>query len=321
MRYRIFAVALAAMLMLTGCSNSSGASGTTTESVAQPSEAWDYEMYVEDLDYYMEQYIQLYDSARDAFRIQDTEATKNYLDSLIDALNGLDGIVYPPELEEAHSVLLYAAGLEKELAEVNLELNAYVNTTEELTDKDQDSLEKINAKADEILTKMEDGGSIRKAWMNAKNAAFSYLPNGEYKSYTFNLETLWDKYITEYNTLYDIFFEGVEGDAVLICENCLEILSEIENIEAPEQVKPYHDDVIAALSQEREYCQAVKTIRELNIEYQGVAFEDLPDDIREQVNECSEIIDNYFNEENPDYDAAYNAVAAAFEFAEALAGQ
>ena len=304
---------LSAVMLISGCN--SGTVSTSVVSEAPVSDVTDYEMYIKDLDYYMNLYTQNYTSAKDAFGMQNTESTKNYLYSLINALEGLDGIVYPPELEEAHSALLYAAGLEKELAEVNLELTAYAN----IKGEDQDSLEKINADANEILTKIEDGGGIRKAWINAANAAFSYLPNGEYRSYAFTLETLWERYLTEYDTLYNIFFEGVEGDAVRTCENCLEILSEIENIEAPEQVKPCHDDVIAALSKEREYCQAVKTIRELNIEYQGIAFDDLPDDIREQVNGCSEIIDNYFNEESPDYDAAYNAVSAAFEFAEALA--
>lgn len=302
----------AAILAVSGCN---GGTEQTTTVNAEPSEAWDFETYIEDIDFYMQKYIKNYDSAKDAFKLQDPEKTRQCLNEVLDSLNGLEGVIYPAELEDVHGELLHAVGLQKKLAECNIELTSYTGTSDELSDEELNSLNALNAEASEILTEIEDGGKIMKAWLNAKNAAFSYLPCGEYKAYDFTLETYWNDYVAENDKLYLVFFEGAEGDAVAISENCLNALSGIENMEVPESVRPYHDDIIEALSAERNYCLAIKAIRETNNEYPGLAFEELPADVQAKVEECTEVINNYYNEENAEYYAAFNAVSAASEFA------
>ena len=76
---KTLAVILAAMVVaLSGCNSAKPAEATTTKAVAPPSEAWEYEMYIEDLDYYTELCIQNYDAMQYALSVQDYyEAEKN----------------------------------------------------------------------------------------------------------------------------------------------------------------------------------------------------------------------------------------------------
>lgn len=301
-----------AIIAVSGCN--SGTAQTTTVNT-EPSESWDFETYIEDIDFYMQKCINNVDSAKNAFKLQDAAETRKYLNEVLNSLNGLEGIIYPAELEEVHNKLLYIVGLQKKLTECNMKMTDFIEKPDDLTSDDYSELEKINAEASEITAEIEEGGKIMKAWLNAKNAAFSYLPYGEYKAYDFTLETYWNDYVAKNDELYMVFFDGDEGDAIAISESCLDALSEIENMEVPESVRPYHDDIIEALSAERNYCLAIKAIRETNNEYAGLAFEDLPADVQAKVEENSEVINNYYNEENAEYDAAFNAVSAASEFA------
>ncbi len=313
---KTLAIILAAMIIaVSGCN--SNTAQTTTESVAAPSEAWDYEMYVEDLDYYMERYIEQYNSAREAFKLQDASATRSYLEEEIDALTGLESVIYPPNLEEVHSELLYAAGLEKELAESNIELT-YIDTSDNLTPEEQSSLDNLNAEAKEILTKIEDGGNIRTAWVNAKNAAFSYLPNGEYKAYVSTLTVLWDEYINVLYGFEDACYNGNFTQIDKLYERCIDVLSDIENIDTPESLCSYQAAIIEAISTDRNYCLAMKTIADLAPEYENVAEEDLPDDVKATVIECTETINSFYNYdyEAGETDPLSEAVYAALEFAE-----
>ena len=182
-----------------------------------------------------------------------------------------------------------------------------------------------------VYTESLDNGktwSEKQGLTEKTDASFAYncpriscLPNGEYRSYDYNLTSLWNIYINRFNALYEVFFNGGAGDSLLCCDNCLEVLSKIENIETPELLKPYHDDVISALSTEREFCMAVKAIAELSREYQGLERDELPADVQEEVMKHSETIDNYFGQENGAHTASNKAVHAALEFAKAQAGQ
>lgn len=314
----LFIILAVMVITVSGCSN--GTAQTTTESAAPVSDVMDYEMYIEDLDYYMNQYFQSYDSAKEAFGIQDADSTKEHLGNSIDALNSLRNIIYPPNLEEIHSELLSAAELQKKVIECDIELTSYTGASSELSDEERNSLNALNAKAAEILAEIEEKGSVLDAWRDAKNAAFSYIPNGEYRAYASTLEALCNDYITEINKLYGVIFDGTGGNALLICENLTETFSEIENMEIPEQLKPYHDEIIGAISVERECCNTVESLVALGSGYQGVAFEDLPADVQAQMNECMEKIESFFDEENEDFDALYNAIVSALEFAESKAG-
>ncbi len=318
---KTLALILAALVLLSGCSNSGGTAQTTTTAAAAPSEAWEYEFYIEDLDYFMNQYLQNYNSARNAFVAQDGASVRNYLKNALEALNSLENVIYPPNLEEVHGKFLYAVELQKELAECNTEISYYIGNTGSLTSDDYSELNNLNSKGNSLLSEIRDGNDIQKAWINSKNAAFVYLPNGEYKAYVSTLEILWERYITDYNRLYDVLFNKGEDDIRLLYENCLERLSEIENMEVPEQLKLYHDDITAAIPYDREYLMTIKAFKELIDEHQAANPEDTPADVKAQMDEYWEVIYYYPSEDNAEYFALYNAVITALEAADTLAGQ
>ncbi len=317
---KTLAVLLTAAMLLSGCSNNGGTAQTTTTASVAPSEAWEYEFYIEDHDYFMNQYLQNYDSARNAFAAQDGAAVRNYLENVLEALNSLESVIYPPDLEEVHSEFLYAVGLQKEIAECNTEISYYIGRTEPLSPEDYSELDNLNSKGNSLLAEIKDGNHIQKAWINVKNAAFANLPNGEYKAYVSTLEILWQLYIVDYNRLYDVLFNNGGDDIQLLYENCLETLSEIENMEVPEQLKLYHDDIIAAIPYDREYLLTIKAFKELIDQHQVSNPEDVPADVKTQLDEYWEIICYYPSEDNAEYFALYNAVITALDFADTLAG-
>ena len=103
---KTLAVILAAMVVaLSGCNNSQPAETTTTKAVAPPSEAWEYEMYIEDLDYFSERYFQSIYAAQSDFSMMNEADAKKHIQSTLDALTSLESVVYPPSLEETHSQL------------------------------------------------------------------------------------------------------------------------------------------------------------------------------------------------------------------------
>lgn len=305
-----------AVIALSGCNGSENAQ--TTPPPAVMAEAWEYEYYVEDLDYYMEQYNAAVAQFSELCALQDYDAAADEAESHIEILDKIAEIITPAGLEEYQNDILTAVEYEKEYRRLAADALYYLENYNTLTSAEQEEYDLLRGQIEEIETEYV---SINDAVYAAREAAFSCLPNGEYRSYDSNLVLLWNRYVAEYDRLYDVFFNGVEGDALVICENCLEALSAIENMTVPEQVKSYHDDIIEAISEEREYCLAVKNIKELNNKYQGLALEDTPADVQEQIEKCSEIIDNYFNEDSAEYDTLYDAVIAAHEFATAQAGQ
>lgn len=312
---KTLAVILAAMLIAaSGCNNNSGTAQTTAVTAA-PADVWEYEQYIEDLNYYRDEYNAAIARFSELCSLSDYDAAAEEAKSHIEILNEFSAIITPSGLEEQQNNILTAVENEKKYRELAVSVLYYMENYDTLTPAEQEEYNQLYQQIEAMGSEL----SMNDAVYAAREAAFSYIPNGEYRSYAMNLETLWNKYVTEDDKLYDVFFNGAEGDALLLCENCLEALSAIENMAVPEQVKLYHSDIVEALSAEREYCQAVKTIKELNNEYQGLAFEDTPADVQEQIKKCSEIIDNYFNEENTEYDALYNAVIAAYEFATAQA--
>lgn len=320
LKKKLTLILAAAVIALSGCNNSQTAQ-TTTIAAAAPSEAWEYELYIEDLDYFMNKYFQNYFPAKNAMAIMDAVSLKDYLENALEVLAKLKNVIYPPNLEEVHSKFLYDVDLAEKLMECNLKLADYIARADSLTDEDYGELEVIYAEAKDILAKMDESGGILTAWFDAQEEAFSYLPNGEYKAYSAELESVWDIYVTEINLFIEVFFNGTTGDAVKISNDCLSLLSRIENIEAPEQLKTYHDDISKAVQTERNLYDTVISLVALNDEYRDVAFEDRPVVVQEQTKEYSKTIDSFFNEENTEYYALYDAVCAALDFADAQAGQ
>ncbi len=325
MKKTLLAISLiVATMLFAGCGKENtavsvigGADGTTSAVVAGQAEAWEYELYIEEIDYSMEKYFQDNYEFRYALAYQETAAAKEYLESAIAALGELDKTVCTPDLEEVHSNFLYAVGLEKEYDERYMDYLGYA----EKGDYNSPEVEALIAELNAIQEKREESEGISTAWLNAKKAAFSHLPNGEYKSYSARLEYLWNDYVLCGDLIAGVFFDGASGDLHSLADGCLLRLSSIENMDVPEQMKSYHNDILEAIPMERDFCQAIVDITETYNEYSGLKFEDMPAAAQKKIQECQKTIDAYYSEDNIEWDALYNAVCAALDFADAQAGQ
>ena len=260
------------MLLSAGCGKDDtavsvigGADGTTATVVAGQAEAWEYELYIEEINYSMDKYLTGYYSARYALAYQDTAAAKEHVDSSIEALDELKKTVSPSDLEDVHNKFIYAVGLAKEFDECYIDYLGYI----EKGDYQSPEVEALIAELNVIKTKMDESEKISAAWFNAQSAAFSRLPNGEYRSYSARLECLWNDYGVNGELIAGVFYDGASGDLQSLADSCLSALSSIEDMEAPEQMKPYHDDVSEAIPMEREFCQAIADITETSTSIRG----------------------------------------------------
>ncbi len=323
MTKKILSLILAAMLVTSsGCSNGTKEQ-QTTENTVPASDAWEYEMYIEDLDYYIELCIQNYDALQYSLSVQDPYEAEKNIDNIFKNINDIENIIYPPNLEESHAEFLATLSLHKELVECYREVIGYMKKSDSLTQEDYDELDKINARGESVEAKINEEGNINDACFKAKEAAFLNLPNGEYKFYAHTLQILWDRYMGQINYFYEVFINGVEEDVTGLCNDALGTLSRIENMKVPESVKPYHDEIIKLLPTEREMCQTAKTLQELYTKYHITndisSLENAPADIQEQANECYDILNGYL-ELNSEYHITDDAVFSALEFAESKAG-
>lgn len=312
---------------LAGCNSNNKNSGNnssteqvSSESVDEFAETFYFETYIDDLDLYMGRYIENSKAAQDGFKQQDANAVDTGLSKADNALDKLAGISCPQAIKDEHAKLLSAIEREKQVVQCNVELSGYIGKMDSLTPDEQSALDKLTQKANGILAEIDEAGTIRSHWRNVRAAACSYLPNGEYNTYHFALELLWDNYVTNVEELADIFFNGAAGDIYQFIDNCLERLSDIENMEVPERLKSYHDDIIKALPVEREFTQFIKDYVDVCSKYPGIAPADFPDDAKDKLKEYTEEI-NKFLEDETRYNAMYNAVVAAGDYALQQIGQ
>lgn len=313
---KIIAILLSlAVLTLSGCSGKEN-----TQTVTQPAaadELWEYEYYIEDLIYYTDKYNEAIARFSELCSLSDFDAAAEEAKSHNEILDEFAAIVTPSGLEEQQNNIIAAVENEKKYRELAVSLLYYMENYDTLTPAELEEYNQLCQQIESMKSELELSDAVR----SARETAFSCLPNGEYRSYDYNLTSLWNMYISRFNALYEVFFNGAAGDPLLCCDKCLEILPKIENIEAPESLKPYHDDVISALSTEREFCMAVKAIAELSREYQGFEQDELPADVQEEVKKHSKTIDDYFGQENGAHTDSNKAVHAALEFAETQTGQ
>ena len=325
MKKTLLTISLIVVMMLSaGCGKENaavsvigGADGQTATVVAGQAEAWEYELYIEEINYSMDKYLTAYHSARYALAYQDTAAAKEHLDSEIEALGELEKTVCPPDLEEVHSNFLYAVGLVKENEECYRDYLSYI----EKGDSHSPEVEALIAELDAIEKKINESEHISTAWFNVQNAAFSCLPNGEDKLYSSRLEYAWDGYVLYGDLIAGVFFDGASGDLRSLADSCLSALASIENMDVPEQMKSYHNYISEAIPMERDFCQAIVDIMETYSEYSGLNVEDMPADAQKKIQECQKTIDAYYSEDNSEWDTLYNAVCASLDFADAQAGQ
>lgn len=314
---KLSAFLLSSVLLFSGC-NGDQSSQTTTENIIPPSEAWEYEMYIEDLDYFAERYLQDIYAAQSAFSMMNEADAKKYIESALEALAGLEGVIYPPDLEEVHGQFLQTVEIQKEYAECRMDLADYLSEYPDLTPEERVKFDEISSRRDDISARINEGGyTFYNNWIAAQNVAFSYLQGGEYRAYAAELEYLWDVYAEEFGKFYEIYFSGGEGDIAVHLDNSLTVLFNMENMTVPEQLKSCHEEIKRAISTERDALQALLTIVGLYRQYPGTEFEDMPADVRDEIQKCGEVFDNHFNENNADYYALDEAVSTALEAATA----
>ena len=268
----------------------------------------------------MKRYTENSKAAQDGFKQQDANAVDDGLSKADNALDKLAGISCPQAIKDEHAKLLSAIEREKQVVQCNVELSGYIGKMDSLTPDEQSTLDKLTQKANGILAEIDEAGSIKRHWLNVRAAACSYLPNGEYNTYHFALELLWDNYVTNVEELAYIFFDGAAGNIYQSIDNCLARLSDIENMEVPERLKSYHDDIIKALPVERKFIQLIDDYVAVYDEHPGIDPSDFPDDAKDKLKEYSEEI-NKFLEDETQYNALFNAVDAASKYALQQIGQ
>lgn len=322
MTKKILSLILVAMVIaVSACSSTTQPAATTTAAVA-PSEAWEYEMYIEDLAYFGDRYLQGTYAAQSAFSMMNEADAKKHLEGALEALISLEGVIYPPNLEETHGKFLQTVEIHKELTECRLDIAGYISEYPDLSPEESAEYEKADSRMNEISGRIEEGGyTFNKYWIAAQNAAYSYLHNGEYRAYSAELKYLLDTYDEQFIKFCEIYFNGAEGDIAIHLNNSLTLLSNIENMTVPEQLKSCHEEIKKAMPAERGAIQAMLTITNLYRQYPGTEFADMPAEVQDEIVECDEIFYNFFSENNSDYYALNDAIHAALEAADTQAGQ
>ena len=313
-RFLPFLLALA-IAAFSGCNSTSGNAQVTTTNVTEAvPDAWEYEYYIEDLNYYISEYNAAVVNFSELLTAQDYSGAKTALQRHISLLDDIAAIVTPESLSEYQNDILAAVECEKEYRELAEKALYYTENYATLTPEEMEEYNLLYQQS-EALTKKNI--NINEAVDAAREAAFSRMPGGEYKSYVYNVDALWYRYASGINMLFEIMINDAEGDVLFICDDCITAVTEFESMTVPESVKPYHDDLIEQLSIEREYILKVKALYELYNKQPWQSEDEMPAEAQEYEKELSEIYDSIQKSET---DASFDAMNAACEFALAQAG-
>ncbi len=172
-------ILLLAAFVLSSCS-ANPEQQTATDSVTTASaDVWEYEFYVEDIDYYMSEYIDKMDKVTEAVELMDYTALKEGYGECVQALDKFYEIAYPEPLEEKHSKFLSVINREKRINEILEEIYAYGvkydSPDSNLTPEEQSEMQRLQDELDRLYKESENDISM---W-DAKNAvleeAYSYL--------------------------------------------------------------------------------------------------------------------------------------------------
>lgn len=306
-------ILVAVLIAVSGCNNNNPPADTTTESVAAPAEAWEYEYYIEGLNYHMKRYIDSVMKFSELCTLEDYDAAAKELENHIDVLNKLSEIIAPVGLEEYQDDILTAVECEKEYRELAKKMLYYMENKDTLTPEEKEEHNQLYQQSEAFGN---ENISINEAVDAAIKAAFLCMPGGEYRAYVYSVDALWYRYASGINMLFENN-DAEAADILFICEDCVAAIAEFESMTVPESVKPYHDDLIEQLSIEREYILKVKALCELYNEYQWQSEDEIPAEAQEYEKELQEIYDSIQNSEN---DSTFDAMNAACEFALAQAG-
>ena len=172
-------ILLLAAFVLSSCSANPKQQTTTTSVATASADSWEYEFYVEDIDYYMSEYIDKMDKVTEAVELMDYTALKEGYGECVQALDKFYEIAYPEPLEEKHSKFLSVIDREKRINEILEEIYAYGvkydSPDPDLTPEEQSEIQRLQDELDRLYKESENDISM---W-DAKNAvleeAYSYL--------------------------------------------------------------------------------------------------------------------------------------------------
>ena len=172
-------ILLLTAFVLSSCSANPAQQTTTTAAVTASADAWEYEFYVDDINYYTLKYIDATDKVIEATELMDYTAVKEGYGECVQTLEKFYEIVYPAPLEEKHSKFLSVIDREKRIYEILEEISAYCvkydSTDPDLTPEEQSEMQSLQDELDRLYNESENDISMWDAKTAVLEEAYSYL--------------------------------------------------------------------------------------------------------------------------------------------------
>lgn len=150
-----------------GISACNGAESPAMTEAAVTADMWEYEYYINDIDYYSSLYSTAVARFSELVALQDWSGARAEAQSHIEILNDISEIVTPAGLAEYQNDILTAVEYEKEYRRIAVELfDCYLNGSE------QGEMDAISAEFQELTS---ENISIETALASAREAAQAYL--------------------------------------------------------------------------------------------------------------------------------------------------
>lgn len=158
MKKSLIIVLTVIMLMTAGCSNSRNgkvpvSSATENVSVA---DKWEYEVYIDNIDYYMAAYSTALEDEYAAIENQDIDELEKAYKKCVSALKDFYDIPCPDSLKEEHDEFMTLIDRDKTGYELLLEAIHYERNSQNLTASEQEEMTKLEAEIDEHFSYTED---------------------------------------------------------------------------------------------------------------------------------------------------------------------
>ena len=172
-------ILLLTAFVLSSCSAKPVQQTTTTSAATAAADAWEYEFYVEDIDYYTLKYIDVVDKVTEANELMDYTALKEGYGECVQALDKFYEISYPAPLEEKHSKFLSVIDREKRMNEILESMCSfyvkYDSYEPEFTPEEQTEMQNLQDELDRLYKESENDISMWDARTAVLEEAYSYL--------------------------------------------------------------------------------------------------------------------------------------------------
>ena len=172
-------ILLLTAFVLSSCSAKPAQQTTTTSAATASADAWEYEFYVEDIDYYMTKYVDATNKVAEANELMDYTALKKGYGECVQALDKFYEIAYPAPLEEKHSKFLSVIDREKRMDEILESLSSfyvkYYSFEPEVTPEEQTEIQNLQDELDQLYKESENDISMWDARTAVLEEAYSYL--------------------------------------------------------------------------------------------------------------------------------------------------